>query len=251
MVSDSMDNLDQLNRNSKIPLYHQLYKLLRAAIIRGEWGPGTMIPPESELCRTYQVSQITVRQALDNLVNDGLIYRQRGRGSFVAQPAIETSLTRIISFTEDMRQRGFTPGSKVIFSGLVKSDQALSQKLQIEPGEMLAQLHRLRFADGEPLSIEKASLVQRFCPDVLQNNYENSSLREALRTKFGIQLVRAKQSIRAQNATPEQAELLAIKPNAALLVIDRVSYSQDELPVEHLQIFYHAGRYIMYTDLQG
>ena len=246
-----MENRYHLNRHSKIPLYHQLYKVLRKNIIRGEWGPGTLIPPETELCRTYQVSQITARQALDNLVKDGLIFRQRGRGSFVAPPALETSLTRIISFTEDMRQRGLTPGSQVIFSGLVESDQAMAQKLQIEPGEMLAQLHRLRFADGEPLSIEKASLVQRFCPNVLQNNYENSSLREALRTQFVIQLVRAKQSIRAQNATREQAELLAIKPDSALLVIDRVSYSQDDLPVEHLQIFYHADRYIMYTDLQG
>jgi GntR family transcriptional regulator len=150
-----------------------------------------------------------------------------------------------------MRQRGFTPGSKVIFSGLVESDQAMAQKLQIEPGEMLAQLHRLRFADGEPMSIEKASLVQRFCPGVLRSNYENSSLREALRTQFDIQLVRAKQSIRAQNATRDQAELLAIQPDGALLVIDRVSYSQEDLPIEHLQIFYHADRYIMYTDLQG
>ncbi len=246
-----MENLDQLNRQSKIPLYHQLYKLLRGTIIRGEWGPGTMIPAESELCRTYQVSQITARQALDNLVNDGLIYRQRGRGSFVAQPAIETSLTRIISFTEDMHQRGLTPGSQVIFSGLVESDQNLAEKLQIRPGEILAQLHRLRFADGEPLSIEKASLVHSYCPGVLNHNFENSSLRETLRTQFDIQLVRAKQSIRALNALRDQAVLLGIKPNGALLVIDRVSYSQDELPIEHLQIFYHADRYIMYTDLQG
>ncbi|HUS93797.1 MAG TPA: GntR family transcriptional regulator [Patescibacteria group bacterium] len=246
-----MENLDQLNRQSKIPLYHQLYKLLRGTIIRGEWGPGTMIPAESELCRTFQVSQITARQALENLVNDGLIYRQRGRGSFVAQPAIETSLTRIISFTEDMHQRGFTPGSQVIFSGLVESNQNLAERLQIAPGEILAQLHRLRFADGEPLSIEKASLVHRYCPGVLNNNFEDSSLRETLRTQFDIQLVRAKQSIRALNAIRDQATLLGITPNGALLVIDRVSYSQDDMPIEHLQIFYHADRYIMYTDLQG
>lgn len=246
-----METSGNLNRNSKIPLYHQLYVLLRSHITNGDWLPGTMIPPESELCQTYQVSQITARQALDNLVNDGLIYRERGRGSFVAQPAIETSLTRIISFTEDMLQRGFTSSSRVIYSGLVEADQALSKKLKIGPGEKLAQLHRLRFADGEPLSIEKASLLHRLCPGVLQSNYENNSLREVLQNQFGIELVRAKQSIRAKNASLEQANLLAIEPNAALLVIERVSYSQNEIPVEHLQIYYHADRYIMYTDLQG
>ena len=100
MDPDNRQPTTQLNRSSKVPLYHQLYEILRAKIIDGRWPTGTMILPESELCSIYQVSQITARQALDNLVSDGLIYRQRGRGSFVAQPAIETNLSRIVSFTE-------------------------------------------------------------------------------------------------------------------------------------------------------
>ncbi len=243
--------LKQLDRDSKIPLYYQLYELLRDFITSGEWLPGMMIPTESELCDTYQVSQITARQALDNLVNDGLIYRQRGRGSFVAQPAIETSLTRIISFTEDMRQRGYTPGSQVIFSGLVRATQALAEKLQVDVGEELAQIHRLRFADGEPLSFEKSSLVHRYCRGVLDGNYETASLREVLRGTYDIRLVKGKQTIRAMNASKEQARLLSIDPNAALLSIERVSFSQNNVPVEYLQIFYRADRYVLHTELQG
>jgi GntR family transcriptional regulator len=116
---------------------------------------------------------------------------------------------------------------------------------------MLAQLHRLRFADEEPLSIERANLVNKLCPGVLENDYEKNSLRKALSKQHGIQLVRAKQSIRAQNATAEQARLLTISPNEALLVVDRVSYSQNNVPVEYLQIVYNAKRYVMYTELQG
>lgn len=243
--------VEELNRNSKVPLYHQLYEILRGFIVRGDWPPGTMIPPESELCQTYGVSQITARQALDNLVSDGLIYRQRGRGSFVAQPAIETSLTRIISFTEDMRQRGYTPGSRVFYSGLAGAPQALAQELQVEPGEELAQIHRLRYADDEPLSIEKSSLVHRYCPGVLNDNFETVSLRETLSNQYGIRLVRARQSIRALNSTSKQADLLSIKPGAALLGIERVSYSQHNVPVEYLQIYYRADRYVLYTELQG
>ena len=243
--------VEELNRNSKIPLYHQLYEILRGYIIRGEWPPGSMIPPESELCHSYEVSQITTRQALDNLVSDGLIYRQRGRGSFVAQPAIETSLTRIISFTEDMQQRGYTPGSQVFYSGLTEAHQGLAQDLQVEPGVELAQIHRLRFADGEPMSIEKSSLVHRYCPGVLNGNFEATSLRETLGNQYGIRLVRARQSIRALNASLEQAELLSIKPGKALLGIERISYSQHNLPVEYLQIYYRADRYVLYTELQG
>lgn len=243
--------VEELNRNSKVPLYHQLYEILRDNIIRGEWSPGTLIPSESELCSSYKVSQITARQALDNLVNDGLIYRQRGRGSFVAQPAIETSLTRIISFTEDMQQRGFTPGSRLIFSGLIDASQNIAQHLQVSSGEELVQIHRLRFADGEPLSIEKSSLVHRYCPGVMDDDLEVISLREVLSEKYGIRLVRARQSIRALNATGEQADLLSIEPASALLAIERISYSQHDVPVEYLQIFYRADKYILYTELQG
>jgi len=241
----------RLSRDSKVPLYHQLYELLRENITSGEWQPGRMIPPELELCRSFQVSQITVRQALENLVNDGLIYRQRGRGSFVAQPAIESSLTRIVSFTEDMLQRKYLPNSRVIYSELVEANSTLASKLHIGIGEVLAQLHRLRYADGEPLSIEKSCLVHHYCPGVLDYNFEENSLRATLKERFGIQLVRAKQSIRAQIATQQQADLLAIDPGAPLLVVERVSFSQQDVPIEYLQIFYNAKRYVMYTELQG
>ena len=240
-----------LNRESKIPLYHQLYEMLRAKILNGEWPPDTLLPAESELQDTYHVSQITVRQALDNLVSDGLIYRQRGRGSFVSQPAIQTTLTRIISFTEDMHQRGFQPSSQTILTDLVPATSSVAEKLEIEAGEELAQLDRLRFADEEPLSIERASLIHRHCPGVLDRDYEQHSLRETLYREYGIQLVRAVESIRALNADQSQARLLSIQTNDALLAIERVSFSQDNRPAELLQIFYRADRYVLHAELQG
>jgi len=240
-----------LNRESKIPLYHQLYELLRAKILKGEWPPGALLPAESELQATYEVSQITVRQSLDNLVSDGLIYRQRGRGSFVAQPAIQTTLTRITSFTEDMHRRGLKPSSQTIRTEIIPATASISEKLEIDPGEELVQLKRLRFADGEPLSIEQSNLVHRYCPGVLEHDYEENSLRETLYREYGIQLVRAAESIRALNADNEQARLLSVESNDALLAIERVSFSQANLPVEWLQIFYRADRYVLYAELQG
>jgi GntR family transcriptional regulator len=136
--------MDRIDRNSKLPFYHQLYEILRGNILRGEWQPGDMIPPESELTEHFQVSRTTVRQVLDMLVNEGLIYRQRGRGTFVAHPTLEQGLVRIVSFTEDMRQRGFEPGTKVLFSGLVPAPQDIAGKLQVKSGEELARLERLR-----------------------------------------------------------------------------------------------------------
>jgi GntR family transcriptional regulator len=251
MDSDHQPPTTLLDRSSKVPLYHQLYEILRAKIIDGRWPTGAMIPPESELCNMYQVSQITARQALDNLVSDGLIYRQRGRGTFVAQPAIETNLSRIVSFTEDMRSRGYEPGSLVIFSDVLAAKPAIAQKLQIEPGEELAQLNRLRFADGEPLSVERAILVHKYCPGVLAGDYKSTSLRAALLAEFGLKLTRAEQSIRALSANNELARLLTIRPGDPLLGIERVSFAQPNIPVEYLQIFYRADRYVLHVELQG
>jgi GntR family transcriptional regulator len=241
----------QINRASKLPLYHQLYQILRGNITGREWQPGDMIPPESELIECYQVSRTTVRQVLDILANEGLIYRQQGRGTFVAHPTVEHGLVRIVNFTEDMRMRGCEPSSKVLFSGLVPAPQDIAEKLQVEPGEELARLERLRLADGEPMGIEESYLVHRYCLGILQNDYITNSLRETLVQDYDIRWTHARQTIRAILAPRDLAELLAIRPKSALLFIERVSYSQEDVPIEFLRVYYRADRYILYNELQA
>jgi GntR family transcriptional regulator len=240
-----------IDRNSKLPLYHQLYQILRGNIASREWRPGDMIPPESELIGRYQVSRTTVRQVLDRLASEGLIEREQGRGTFVAHPTMEQGLVRIISFTEDMRQRGLEPGTQVLSSDLEPSPPDIAEKLEVELGEELTHLKRLRLANQEPMSIEESYLVHRYCPGVLEGDYASNPLREALERDHGIRLVRARQVIRAILSPRDLADILSIKPKSALLFIERVSYSQDNIPVEFLRIFYRADRYILYNELQG
>jgi len=240
-----------IDRSSKLPLYHQLYEILRGHILGGEWQPGDMIPPESELIERYQVSRTTVRQVLDILAGEGLIEREQGRGTFVAHPTVEQGLVRIVNFTEDMRLRRCEPSSKVLFSGLVPAPQDIAEKLQIEPGEELARLERLRLADGEPMSVEESYLVHRYCPHILQGDYVSNSLREALVRDHGIRWTHARQVIRAVLAPGNLAAMLEIRPRSALLFIERVSYSQPNIPVEFLRIYYRADRYVLYSELQG
>jgi GntR family transcriptional regulator len=241
----------RINRNSKLPLYHQLYEILRGKIFRGEWKPGDLIPPESELVECYQVSRTTVRQVLDLLANEGLIYRQQGRGTFVAHPTVEQTLVRIVNFTEDMRMRGSEPSSQVLFAGLIPAPEEIAEKLQVEPGEELACLERLRLADGEPMGVEESYLLHRYCPGVLEGDYVKNSLREALMHRYGIRWAHARQMIRAILAPPDLAELLGILPRSALLLVERVSFAQDNTPVEFLRIYYRADRYVLYNELQG
>jgi GntR family transcriptional regulator len=237
-------------RESKLPIYHQFYEILRNNIVRGEWQPGDMLPSETELIEQYQVSRITVRQALEALVNDGLIYRQRGRGTFVAHPTVEQGLSRIISFTEDMRQRGFRPDTEILSAGLIPAPPEIAAELQIDAGEELVRLERLRLADGEPMSIEESHLVHRYCPGVLKYDYAQIPLTEILDKDYGIRPVRAKQVIRAIAASPKLADKLSISAKAALLFIERVSYSSANLPIEFLRLYHRGDRYALYNELR-
>jgi GntR family transcriptional regulator len=242
--------VDSINRRSKIPFYQQLYEILRGKIVNGEWKPGDMMPPESELIEQYQVSRNTVRQVLDLLVQEGLIYRQRGRGTFVSHPTLEQTMLRIISFTEDMEQRGFVPSTEVLSAQIVTEPSDIAGKLHMDEGEELAVIERLRLADGEPMSVEKSFLIHRYCPNILRYDYARNPLRQVLERDYRIRLVHARQVIRAVMASDELAEILDIKMPSPLLFIERVTYSQDMFPVEYLEIFYRADRYSLYNELQ-
>jgi GntR family transcriptional regulator len=242
---------ETLNPASKLPLYQQLYEVLEARIRSGEWKPGDMIPAETELISRYEVSRITVRKVLDMLVTEGLLVRQRGRGSFVAQPKLEHGTTRIVSFTDDMRQRGLTPGTKIVFKGLVPAPRAIAEALAVPEGEELARIDRLRLADGVPMCVEESFLIHRYLPGILTHDLARNSLREIKQAEYGIRWSRARQTIQAVAAPAKIARFLSIRTGAPLLYFERVTYSQDAVAMEYLKIYYRADRYIIHNELVG
>lgn len=242
---------DRINRRSALPLYQQIYEQLRGRIASGQLKPGDALPTEVDLIEQYQVSRATIRQAMDALVRDGLIYRERGRGTFVAHPTVQQGLTRVISFTEDMRSRGFEPGSRVLAAQLVPATEAMASRLAIAPGEELACIERLRLADGEPMSVEVSHLVHRLCPGILQHDYAANPLRQMLEQHYDIRIAQATQAIRAVEAPKALAEVLSVRRGAALLFIERISYAQSGVPVELLYLYHRGDRYVLYNDLRG
>ncbi|HSV31701.1 MAG TPA: GntR family transcriptional regulator [Atribacteraceae bacterium] len=240
-----------VDRSIKLPLYLQIYEIFKSKILVGEWVPGQMIPPEPLLIDQYRVSRSGIRQALDRLVKEGFIYRQQGRGTFVTHPTMEKEMTGIVSFTEDMRRQGFTPSTLLLAAELLPAPEPIAERLSVKPGEELAHLKRLRLADGEPMSLETAFLLHRLCPGILQKDYSQVPLRDALKYEHAIFLVRARQKIRALLADEKTARLLGVKPKAPLLSIERISYSQQNIPVEFLEILYRGDRYTLYNELKG
>ncbi len=238
-------------RDSKLPFYHQLYEILRERIRSGEWQPGDAIPTEKELTESFAISRATVRQALDALVHDGLIHRQRGRGGFVAHPTIEQGSSHITSFTEEMRQRGVTPRTEVLSAALQPASEEVAERLGIAVGEEMVHLVRLRLADNEPMAVEEAYFIHRYCPGLLGLDYQSESLRDLMERTYGIRWLRAKQVTRAIPASRDLATTLGIRPGAPVLYIERVSYNTQDTPLEFLRMYNRGDRYALYSELRG
>ena len=242
--------MKNLSRSNKVPLYYQLYEILQEQIKDGVWQPEEMLPTEFDLVERYDLSRATVRQAFELLVNQGWVYRRQGQGTFVSRPAFEQNINRIVSFWEDMQQRGLKPGTRVLSSGIIQAADEIFENLQVEPNEELASLVRLRLANDEPLSVEHSFLVHRYCRGILDQDYANNSLRQMLVDQYNIRIVTAKQKIRAVSATEYLADLLDVDVNAPLLNIERVSFTDQGIPVEFLRINLRGDRYTFHTELR-
>jgi GntR family transcriptional regulator len=242
------ENHVALDRSSPLPLYYQLRNALLQQIESGSLVPGDMLPAERELIERYGVSRITVRQALSSLMADGLLYRQRGLGTFVRQNRIEQELSSLTGFSEEMLSRGLVPGTKLISAETVTADSALAAKLSIAPGQMALQMIRLRLADGEPTALDISCVPSDIGERLLKENLE-----EALYTllgRMGIELDWADQAIQAAPADDLTAHHLGVRKGAPVLLMERVVSATDGRVIEYSRTAYRSDRYIYRVRLK-
>ena len=237
-------------RNSPVPRYHQLKEILRERIRSGEWKPGDLIPSERELSETYRISRMTARQAVTDLVNEGVFYREQGRGTFVARNKITQQLIHLTGFTEDISARGQQPSTRALAVDMRPADEFTAERLRIAPGTQVACVQRLRLADGEPLAIEVAQLSFPGCERLLEEDLEHQSLYHLLESKYGLPLMEAEQELEAGLAGDEEAALLKIAPGSAVLFTRRVTYTDRNQPIEYARSVYCGAKYTFYTHLK-
>ncbi|WP_142829181.1 GntR family transcriptional regulator [Planococcus soli] len=238
-----------LDKQSPIPIYIQIEEQLKQQIQQGDFPIGAAIPSERELTERFGVSRMTVRQSITNLVNDGLLYREKGRGTFVASPKVEQPLNGLTSFTEDMMSRGMVPSSKLIGFEILEPESDIAEDLQLAAGDKVYFVERIRFADDQPMAIERTYLpVERF-PDLTEDSFQGS-LYAIIENNQQLKISRATQRMEAGLVKKEDADLLQIKPPAAILMIERISYLDGELPFEVVRSTYRADRYKFTTDIQ-
>lgn len=229
-----------IDKKSPIPIYRQIEDALREQITSGLLRPYDLIPSENELSKILDVSPMTVRQAMGQLVKDGFAYRERGRGTFVASPRLDHPLTRMVGFSEDMKARGLQPGSSILEFKQLTAPAEIAELLQVKVGELVLYIKRTRHLDGHPVGIHETYLRG---VTITRNELEQTgSLYQLLQTQ-GIVFDGAQDVIEAVSANEEMSELLDVAPKVPLLRVTRVSYTPGGVPIELVHAIYRSDFY--------
>ena len=226
------------------PLYLQLAHALEADIRAGVYPPRQALPSERALVETRQVSRVTARKAIDVLVERGLVLRRHGSGNFIA-PRLVQSPSALASFSHELRQRGFAPSNYWLEQCIAVASSEEAQALGLAPDERVACLKRLRLADGVPMAYETRALPEAVLPLPEQ---VGESLYSQL-AAAGHMPVRARQHIRAANATDVMAVHLGIPPGTALLWVTRTSFDHNGRTVEYTQTYCRDDYYDFVSEL--
>jgi GntR family transcriptional regulator len=225
-----------------LPRYQHIINYYRTLIESGKLTEGSKIPTEEEMCDHFNVSRITIRRALDGLMQEGYIYKQQGKGSFVTTKRTDIQLNHLQGFNQEMRALGFDPSTKLISMELIAPSEIVAASLVISSTQKVYVITRLRCADGMPMAIEKVHMpFSRFAG--IEHEDFTQSLYEILRQKFGCEFIKAEQSIKASCATESDSELLEIKLGKPVLLINRVTYDQTGKPFEFVQSTYRGDKY--------
>ncbi|MCF8511908.1 MAG: GntR family transcriptional regulator [Rhodobacteraceae bacterium] len=230
------------------PRYEQLYRHIVAAIGEGTLAPAVQIPPERDLAELAEVSRVTVRKAVAQLVEDGRLEQRRGAGTFVRLPKArqENSHSTLVSFTDYMRQRGKVPTSRILSAGLHAPKPDEQQSLGIMASSRVARIERLRSADGVPMALEYSS----WPPDILPDpEAVKGSLYDHIRA-LGHVPTHAVQRVSAANLKVSEAQLLNMEAGQAVLRIDRTGYLASGRPVEFTRGLYRSDIYDFIAELR-
>jgi len=239
-----------VDKETPIPLYYQLKLRVQGMIDTGMLQVGDMLPPENELCAHLSVSRATVRQALSELVSEGWLTRQKGKGTFISRPKIDVRfLQKLESFNDQMRQKGLTPSTKVLSLCKAPGARRINEKLLLEPDEPLISLMRLRFGDGEPVVSVDTCIPYTLFPAMLEQDFERGSLYERLEFLYKARICRVHREIEAANANRREADLLQIESGSAICLVKTIGYTVTDQPVEYSVARYRGDRNKFSIDL--
>jgi GntR family transcriptional regulator len=222
------------------PLYSRVETVLAGEIADGDMKAGDQLPTEDSLIERFEVSRITVRRAIQNLVGRGLVEIRRGKGTFVASPKITQELTELTGFVEDMRGLGRKPTARVISKETVTADTTVAGHLALTKGERVVRIRRVRLADGVPISFDETYLPLEIGNKIITNNLKVEPIFSLLERKYNVPLIEAEYKLEAVAAEAEVAAALRVKQGSPIFRIERTSYSTGNRPVDYEKLYYRG-----------
>lgn len=242
-----------LEPDGPLALYYQIAREMRRSIEGGELAPGTSLPSERELCEIYGVSRPTVRQATQELLNEGLLERRRGVGTYVAQPRIRQQLGNVLGFSERMGREGRRPATRLLERTVLPAadfGRAVVQSLRVPEGAMVLRLSRLRLADGEPILLETAHLPLGRFPGLEDVDLERESLYRTLRGLYGVELGDLRQTLQPVLLGADAA-VLETEPERPGVRTELTTYDTTGRPVEHTLSLVRGDRCQYYLEFRA
>lgn len=235
--------IPMLNLSSATPLYAQLLDHFRHLIHSGQLVPGDRFPAELELAKEYGVARITVRRAIEELVQEGLLVRRQGKGSFVASPKIERELVNVRSFTAQIQSHGMQPGTQVVSVQTLPATKQLSTALGVDEGAPVVEFRRVRSANGEPAALETSYISLERCPAIDQIDLTTNSLYQVLEERYDLKPASSRKTLELASATNQEAKLLHVAPGTPLFLMKAVVFSTAGPVAEYAKILYRADRF--------
>lgn len=244
-LDDSLKRLltATVDRSSPLPMYVQIAASLRSMIQSGVLPPGSLLPSEKQLCDSFGVSRMTLRQAYDVLDREELVRSQRGRGTQVLPPRMRKEQQQMRSFTEEIRARGGNPKSKILRLKATDPSPASQQSLQLPDGQRVYRIERIRFNDTIPLAIERVEIPCFLCPGLDKFDLLGHSLYEILEREFKLSLDHCIETISASIPNRDERELLDLPKGVAILRIERKTLTVNGTPAELAVTTYRGDMY--------
>jgi GntR family transcriptional regulator len=239
----TMTTANRIDFDSHIPYYIQLKEIIRARIKDGTWTVGDRLPSEAEFCTMFDVSRPVVRQALQDLIHEGLIRRRKGKGSFVASnKIIEQLAQKLTGFYQDMVEQGLQPVTTVLAQHIIPATAEIAEQLRIAVDEPVIEIVRLRAVQQVPVVLVTTYLPYSLCPKLVREDLNNQSLYELLENRYGIQIVRGRRAIHAVLAEGQEAKLLEVNKGAPLFRLESTCFLENGTPVEYYIAFHRGDR---------
>lgn len=239
-----------LDKNSSTPLYIQLDDILRLHILNGDWKPQQLIPSENQLSKLYGISRMTVRSVITSLVNEGLLYRVQGKGTFVSTPKISAKSPAYVGIREQLEKQGYLIETKIVEWNIMQAGKRIANILDATDPVEVYHIRRLRYANGEPVSIHESYIPRHLCESLCEDDIEQEQLCHVLSKRYNLAAKEVNETLESVSASASEAKLLNIPEGYPLLLLKETNRTAAKQAFEYTKIVFRGDKIKIEFDYQ-